>query len=177
MPWRNGRGVSLELFAESDEQGLCWRLTRTAIVEDGPFSDFSGFHRQLLLIAGKGVILEHDDGSVDELLRPLDGAAFSGDRKTKARLLAGPVQDFNVMTRRDFGSTEVTPLLEVKRYVSASPGPLRAIYSIGGRCVIRLPDHSSVSLPEGHLLLCRDPAGEEWLIDAGAAVLMAVSRR
>lgn len=177
VPWRNGRGTSLELYVENDGHGLCWRLTRTAIVEDGPFSDFSGYDRHLLLLGGGGVTLEHDDGGVDELKNPLDMASFSGDCRTWARLLSGPVEDFNVMVRRDFGTAIVLPLLEAEGFRACPEGQTRAIYAVRGCCRVRISDQPRISIPEGHLLMLERKEPLIWTLDAEAAVLLAVNRR
>ena len=66
------------------------------------FSDFSGYDRILVLTEGNGVVLNHSNGQKDNLLRRFDFASFSGDLKTFAKLVNGPVKDFNVMTRRDY---------------------------------------------------------------------------
>ncbi len=42
QPWKNGRGTTTELWRQ-DRDGALWvRLSRAAVVEDGPFSLFPG---------------------------------------------------------------------------------------------------------------------------------------
>ena len=37
QPWANGRGQTVELARADDAQGMVWRLSVAAVVEDGPF--------------------------------------------------------------------------------------------------------------------------------------------
>ncbi len=100
MPWKNGKGVTKELFVRNlqDTDKYLFRLSMAGVTEDGEFSDFSGYDRTLIMLEGNGIILHHSDGTVNELLKTSDIAFFSGDVKTTATLINGPVRDFNVMT-------------------------------------------------------------------------------
>ena len=47
MPWKNGRGTTLEIAAEPkgaklDDPSLLWRLSSAPVTEPGPFSAFPG---------------------------------------------------------------------------------------------------------------------------------------
>lgn len=110
IPWKNGKGVTLEL-ALNDGGTLNqfdWRLSIAKVDNDGEFSDFNGYTRNLVLIDGKGVLLNHNESQIDRLDNILDFSTFDGSNKTHATLIAGPITDLNLMTRtRDFaGSVE-----------------------------------------------------------------------
>lgn len=102
VPWRNGGGVTHEIVAVPEGAGFddfVWRLSRAEVAADGPFSPFPGVDRTLTLTAGRGMTLDFGAGSVaiDPLSPPL---AFPGEAPVTGWLTAGPVEDFNVMTRR-----------------------------------------------------------------------------
>ena len=57
-PWKNGGGITVDIA----EDGDVWRFGRTPIVAPGPFSDYSGFDRLQVLVAGRGLVLQTPDG-------------------------------------------------------------------------------------------------------------------
>lgn len=119
MPWKNGKGETLELLRIEDDQGIAFRISQAKVVEPGEFSDFSGLERHLVLIEGKGIHLEHPKNPAikqQKLLQLLDIARFDGGDPTFATLLNGPITDLNIMTRKKDRSAEVSP--------AYSPAPL-----------------------------------------------------
>jgi environmental stress-induced protein Ves len=65
LPWKNGKGETIEL-AINEGGSLAdfdWRISMASVTEDGPFSDFSGYQRHLLLLKGIGIELTHLDGA------------------------------------------------------------------------------------------------------------------
>jgi environmental stress-induced protein Ves len=104
--WKNGKGVTREILRSPPEGDLNWRLSMADIVEDGPFSNFSGFERTLILLSGEPIELKHNDGPTHKLSL-LTPYTFSGDWNTYASIKA-PGLDFNVMIRRGFTQSQVT---------------------------------------------------------------------
>ncbi|GHF81199.1 histidine utilization protein HutD [Kitasatospora xanthocidica] len=106
--WLNGGGVTREVAGFPAGSGLDrfdWRVSLADVASAGPFSPFPGIDRVITLVEGAGMALTVDgvEQRVDTPYRPFP---FSGDATTDCRLLAGPVVDFNVMTRR--GRVEAT---------------------------------------------------------------------
>lgn len=102
QPWRNGQGTTTQLLAADDAAGgFLWRLSIAPVLSDGPFSNFSGYDRTLILLEGSSITLLHGEHGEHLLDQPLAMAHFSGDWATSGQLGAGPIRDFNVMTRRD----------------------------------------------------------------------------
>ena len=103
MPWRNGLGSTTELIRRDlpGGDGFAWRLSMASVVEDGPFSNFTGYDRTLVLLKGAGMTLSYDNSDVhsDTLDKPLQMAQFDGGCATHARLHCGAIEDFNIMTR------------------------------------------------------------------------------
>jgi len=103
MPWKNGRGETVEVFVHPQGAGLTdfgWRVSMATVASDGPFSVFPGIDRTLTVLSGDGMALSID-GFGDRLLTPTsEPLAFPADAPTTARLTGGPITDLNVMTRR-----------------------------------------------------------------------------
>lgn len=111
MPWKNGKGETLELLCQQDEQGIRWRISQAAVVEDGVFSDFTGMQRTLVLLSGQGMQLTHQVTESHNLTQPLDMARFAGFEHTVASLTQGPIEDLNIMVRQADTQAQVTALV------------------------------------------------------------------
>lgn len=105
MPWANGLGQTVEMVRVDREGALLWRLSRAAVVEDGPFSLFPGVDRNLTVISGPGFDLVGEASLRADPLRPV---AFSGDLALRAEGVTAPCDDFNVMVRRGVVRAEVS---------------------------------------------------------------------
>lgn len=98
VPWKNGGGITRELVVAGREP-FDWRLSAATIDSDGPFSDFPGIDRVLVLLRGNGVVLEIDGAEV-RLESPGAGVSFAGEARVGSVLVDGPTVDLNLMTRR-----------------------------------------------------------------------------
>jgi environmental stress-induced protein Ves len=106
QPWKNGRGVTTELWRLERDGQLLVRLSRAAVVEDGPFSVFPGIERNLTVLSGPGFRLS--GGGLDFRCDPLVPVAFPGDVALVAtETEAMQSDDFNVMTARALPRPEV----------------------------------------------------------------------
>lgn len=126
QPWKNGRGLTVELWRLERDGQLLARLSRASVVEDGPFSVFPGIDRNLTVLSGPGFRLTGDGH--DLRCKPLVPVAFPGDLALKASETNGQQSDdFNVMTARDLPRTEVL----LARNGTLPAGGLLAIYALG----------------------------------------------
>ena len=101
-PWKNGGGATAELAVGpegADFDGFDWRISMADVEADGPFSAFAEVDRTLVLLQGKGIMLDIG-GTPHRLDAASPLISFPGDAPTIGRLIAGPIRDFNVMTRR-----------------------------------------------------------------------------
>ncbi|MFD5031225.1 HutD family protein [Streptomyces sp. NPDC058220] len=103
VPWKNGGGITRELASWPEgagTDGFDWRISLAEVAADGPFSTFPGVDRTLTVVEGAGMDLTVGGRRrlVDERYVPQH---FPGDLPTHCLLLAGPVVNFNVMSRRD----------------------------------------------------------------------------
>lgn len=111
VPWKNGRGTTDELAigpdgASFDAGDFDWRIARAGVAEPAPFSRFDGFDRVLVVIEGAGLRLTHE-GRPPLVVEPLAPHRFAGEDAPHADLVAGPVRDLNVLTRRGRATARV----------------------------------------------------------------------
>jgi environmental stress-induced protein Ves len=144
MPWKNGGGVTTEIAvspAAASVGDFGWRISMAQVASDGPFSCFDGIDRTLTVLSGAGLMLDVD-GEAPQRLTPTDEPfAFPGDVATSARLIGGPVIDFNVMTRRGRWSHSVENLrIDGGRTLTAIAG-LVVLFCRSGELIL---DRSSV---------------------------------
>lgn len=99
QPWRNGGGSTTELEVEGGSRFL-WRLSIADVDRSGPFSDFAGYTRTIMLLEGDGMALTFDGTEPHRLAEPHRPFVFDGGWKTECRLLGGPVRDLNLMVDR-----------------------------------------------------------------------------
>jgi environmental stress-induced protein Ves len=103
MPWKNGGGVTTEIWASPPSGAFDWRVSIATVDADGPFSTFTGYERYIMTLTGEGMVLDIE-GRGKFALEPLKPFSFSGDAQVHGSLMRGAVLDFNLMVRRDFGS-------------------------------------------------------------------------
>jgi environmental stress-induced protein Ves len=126
QPWKNGRGTTTELWRLERDGQLLARLSRAAVVEDGPFSLFPGIERNLTVLSGPGFRLT--GGGLDFRCEPLVPAAFPGDVALHATETEGmQSDDFNVMTARDLPRPQVI----VAQNDRLAKGGKLALYALG----------------------------------------------
>ncbi|PKI16489.1 HutD/Ves family protein [Colwellia sp. 12G3] len=159
VPWKNGLGHTTEL-AISDGGSLDdfeWRLSIASVDNDGDFSNFSGYQRNLVLIAGNGLNLDHRNGDVDKLTHLLDIARFDGASKTHGALVNGGIKDFNVMTNQNAFTPEVDGYIEQQTAtVAMLADSLFFAYSLTDDMSVNTSqDEDCYTVPVGHLIkLC-----------------------
>ena len=157
VPWKNGLGNTAELAISKggSMSDFSWRVSIADMVEDGIFSNFSGYQRHLVMIAGNGLDLSHqfDDKNQTDCLRSMaDVASFDGACITEGVLLAGAVKNFNVMVKNQ----------ECTASVRTYPDHQRIILPVATHCFVYclegiakidgLLDGQTIHLNAGHLL-------------------------
>jgi environmental stress-induced protein Ves len=75
-----------------------WRVSVAHIETSGPFSDFAGYARTMVLLRGAGIALKLSDGTRRDLRAVGDLAQFDGALGVECELLSGPCVDLNLMT-------------------------------------------------------------------------------
>jgi uncharacterized protein len=109
MPWKNGLGVTTEIYRSDSADGIMdWRVSIAGVSSDGPFSAFPGYDRHIMVIAGDGMALDGGPEGPVTVAPAFAPASFSGDWVISARLTGGPLRDFNLIVRRGFGRGDLT---------------------------------------------------------------------
>lgn len=155
IPWKNGKGETIEVAINKGGtlDKFDWRLSMASVVEDGEFSDFSGYFRNLVLIKGRDIELHHDNTRVDRLIDLLDLASFDGGCTTLGKLNSGPITDFNVITNSARYDADVSTYLE-RQSVELAPCDLCFVYCLDGRAILEAGQSGepATELSAGHLL-------------------------
>ena len=101
MPWRNGRGTTLEIAREPARgEGFAWRLSLADIAEDGEFSAYPGYSRALVLVDGLDLRLRFR-GHGHSFLTPARRAArFEGEWQTGCAIPQGRCTDLSLIVRK-----------------------------------------------------------------------------
>ncbi len=153
-PWKNGGGITHEAIrvpAQGDP--FRWRVSVAQIDISGPFSDFAGYDRTMVLLRGGGVRLVCGGGDPVLLRNVGDLVEFDGAVPADCELLAGPCTDLNLM---------VSKTLAVRAWVHrvAGPHPLNAahpgitlVFAIQGGLVLEGARAGTVSLDPWDLAL------------------------
>ncbi|KGJ92675.1 HutD/Ves family protein [Colwellia psychrerythraea] len=155
IPWKNGLGHTTELAISNGGtlDKFDWRLSIASVVNDGQFSNFAGYQRNLVLIEGEGLILDHGNGDVDELTNLLDIARFDGGNNTHGALVNGGIRDFNIMTnQRTFTPIVNCYLRQQSVTVKLTAGSLLFAYSLTDDIIISTSQNDELSVPVEHLI-------------------------
>ena len=153
IPWKNGKGNTIELAINDggNLESFEWRLSMASVVEDGVFSDFSGYLRNLILIKGDGIELIHDDKISDKLTTLLSMATFDGSSETVGKLTHHAITDFNIITNQKSYDVEVNTYL-LSNKISLPNHTLSFIYCLEGDAKITSTDNRiDITLPVGDL--------------------------
>ncbi len=184
IAWKNGQGKTTELAINSGGTlaDFDWRLSIASVVENGLFSDFSGYHRQLILLTGNGIKLSHgakkmdqhqiDEQQVDELTQPLSMAVFDGACRTVGKLIDGPIEDFNVMTKQHSFKAEVKTYTQ-HQTASCSTAGLNFIYAAKQSIVIQF-NQQRIELPQGHLFQASNEAAQDYQVSGQDFIVIAL---
>jgi environmental stress-induced protein Ves len=102
-PWKNGGGITHEAVRVPERGTFRWRVSIAHIDASGPFSDFAGYARTMVLLRGSGVALQLSDGTRRIMRAAGDLAQFDGALGVDCELLNGPCVDLNLMTSNAMG--------------------------------------------------------------------------
>jgi len=176
-PWKNGGGVTRELYgypAAASFDAFLWRASIADVAQTGAFSSFPGVDRVITLLEGEGMQLLADNGKQTSLTTPLQPYCFRGEEQITARLEGGPCKDFNLMLRRGAASGAV----EISRADRVLPQGWELLFCVQGRWDVRSenPGSGQATLAPGQTLVRESETGELALRALSAdSVLISVS--
>ena len=98
VAWKNGGGVTRDLWCEPAGADWRWRISLADIDRDGPFSAFPGVERWFAVVEGAGVRLSFADH--EQRIGPHDHPVrFDGADAPGCQLINGRTRDLNLMLR------------------------------------------------------------------------------
>jgi environmental stress-induced protein Ves len=172
-PWKNGGGVTTDIAFDGD----VWRFSRTPITVAGPFSDYTGFDRLQVLVAGSGLVLQTPAGEID-VRQPFRPVRFAGETPIGSRLESGPVEVVNLMGDRSRVSLDLA-VLEAGRTRDFGPG-LHIAYCPAGRAQLKIDGETHDLEADGGLRIEKSKKGAiacvTGLVVLGSVASVALSR-
>ena len=155
-------------------EAFSWRLSIASVANDGPFSDFSGYDRTLLLLEGSGITLNKPNGVFKVLNSSLDYANFKGEDLIDATLHDGPIKDFNIMTLRSICTSSVTAIDETSESLLNINADKLLVYSIKP-VNIQIGLEASISLEANHLLQFNYYINNTMTLDKTQAIVIQIN--
>jgi|GEM_PF-3232338 len=127
VPWRNGAGTTRELYVGGD-----LRITVATERSEAAFSDFSGWSRTIVPL-GEGLSLQVGERP-EAAIPAFQPFAFPGSERVRARLAAGAIDAFNIMTRDGALAHRSLPFPQVP----SAEVPLHSVLCFVARGALRL---------------------------------------
>ena len=156
--WKNGGGITHQLARSDDNLGMRWRVSIAEVASHGPFSRFEQTDRIIMLLDGKGFCLHGAEDQPMVLDKALVPFAFAGETVIDCTLIDGPVQDFNLMTRRSDVKASLQ-VLSVAAPLSLQLAQESMLYLASGQLQLSFKGQD-YQLEAGQSLLCTAEAGE-----------------
>ena len=174
--WKNDGGWTTQLARDPAEgDAFRWRVSIAEIERAGPFSQYPGIDRELLLLDGNGIELDIDGAPPRRLDQRFAGVRFAGEARVECRLLGGPTRDFNVMVDRQSVRSETLgrPLVG-SMLIFAAAGTEWLVHVLGGHVAVRHRDTTLALLGGATLHLdCRGAtATERVALDGGGELVL-----
>ena len=155
MPWKNGGGVTEEIDRDPQSDSYHWRLSRACVRGDGPFSEFRGFDRLLVVTEGAGLVLNGVALSSDEILH------FAGEEKIDCKLISGEVWDLGLIFDRSrvradmrvINSPRAILLRGDAHYLYATEACEVGDQTLSARSTLKLEGGATLDLKAGRLVV------------------------
>jgi environmental stress-induced protein Ves len=131
LPWKNGGGITHEAIrVPPTGDAFLWRVSVAQIDSSGPFSDFAGYDRKMVLLRGHGIALEFGSGKRCALRSVGDFVEFDGAMATRCELLDGPCVDLNLMVSKSLRTAARIERMSEPLRVAANHGETTLIFAI-----------------------------------------------
>ena len=166
MPWKNGLGVTTEIYRVDRDGHLAFRVSSAAVTTSGPFSEFEGYERTLVNL-GPGLLHLTHDLDAETTLDVFGVTHFDGKVKTHCRV-DRPAQDLNIFCAHDhFFATTLVRELKRPEFVPIPPTSQMLIYVIQGELVDQNMEKREFHVGAGETLLREavlTPTQERWML-------------
>lgn len=160
-PWKNGGGNTREIKIfppQSHFDDCMWRISLADVKQSGPFSEFPGIDRHIVLTQGTDMLLHHTDSQKTHTLAPFVPYPFAGEDPISSELLKGATSDFNLMVRRDQAKGSVV-CWQTAQSIQLSKG-YHLFYSAQDSHELLFAEHAITLQPGDSLYIKNDSALE-----------------
>lgn len=174
IPWKNGRGELVVIDCEGSENwqstAASWHFGRTAIVEEGPFSDYSGYERLQVVTKGAGLVLIAPDHRID-LRLAMHPRRYDGGTPIRTLLEKGPVEVVNLIANRACFDIDLR-VGEVGAETFCRSGR-HVVYAPVGPAQVGI-DACAYALAENHALRVHVDSGAYVTVQAGQVIIGSI---
>lgn len=166
MPWKNGRGITREIYRAEHLGAPTWRLSLAEVTSDGPFSRFPGFERILTVVKGGGMRLVGP--GVELEAKRFCPVRFSGDVELTGYCHSARIENFNLIYDPSHVSAEVRMLSDpASSELTCNAGMTLAVHVLRGS--IKASNGATLNMGDTGIL-----TSEELLTPNAAGLLCAV---
>jgi len=174
MPWKNGRGELVVIDCEGGESwhnmAVAWHFGRTAIIEEGPFSDYAGYERLQVVTKGTGLVLVAPDHEID-LRLPMHPRRYDGGTPIRTLLEKGPVEVVNLIANRAYFDIDLR-VGNAGAEMVCKPGR-HIVYAPVGAAQVEI-DGRTYTLREDHALRLRIGSGTKVTVQDSQVVIGSI---
>ena len=169
-PWKNGGGITHEaLRVPQSGDPFRWRVSVAHIDASGPFSEFAGYNRKMVLLQGAGVELRFADGVNRSLRNVGELVEFDGAVPAHCELIEGPCVDLNLMVHKSDAATGRVERFIESVAVKASRTETLLIVPIDRRISLEITLGKTVTLEPWDLAVLSQGAGHIRRLGAASA--------
>mgnify|MGYP005991784279 CR=1 FL=1 len=181
--WKNGKGETTELAISPNStiDEFQWRLSIASVSEDGVFSDFSGYCRNLILLSGNGITLTHtntvtQETKIDNLSQALSFSTFDGGCETYGVLTSGAIKDFNLMHNPKHYSALVKPL-NSQQTIEIDAADICFVFPLNNEAVVvNNNTQEEITLPQGHLMKLISPQTSNYALSGEQLIVIYLNK-
>jgi uncharacterized protein len=156
VAWKNGGGITHEAVRVPETgDAFRWRVSIAHIDSSGPFSDFSGYQRIMVLLRGTGVTLRFNAGESRELRSVGQLVEFDGAGQTYCELLDGPCVDLNLMVAASISVEARVTRLDAGIAVAATPDQVTVVFGVDDPLLLESDAGESTTLEPWDLAVIR----------------------
>lgn len=144
MLWKNGLGFTYEIACSPQDHtdDFDWRISMADVKNDSEFSFFKGKQRIISVLSGAGMHLSlaqstHSQ-SHDVNVLPRTLFAFDGEQPVSCKLLNGPIQDLNLIYRKDRVQPRIQWINDTATQVILSSARMLFIFNMAENAVIEI---------------------------------------
>lgn len=173
MRWRNGGGLTREIYSCPAGDSFHWRASVARIDSSGAFSAFPGYQRWISLLDGGPLRLQFDAQADLQLQPRLRAFSFAGAAAPIAQLDGDFAIAFNLMVAEGLPSAQLMPRPLVGNMVIFDQAHTDwLIYMISGEAHLRVGEQRHWIGEQHALLLEGEGSPTRALLDGGGEVVL-----